>query len=249
MSEETPKNVARHTREAAQPTGSRTLEMHAGTPRVNEWYYSKFADRIRGRVLELGSGIGNISRLLARDAAELVVTDVEDEYVARLREELGDQPHVRVARYDLEAPPPPEVTETPFDVVISLNVLEHVHDDRRAVRDLVSLLKPGGWLLTYVPACGAAYGTIDEALGHHRRYDLPLFRERMEEAGLAVLRLEYMNLIGLAGWLVNGRVFHRRTLDARQVRTFDRLVPLLRLEDRLRLPIGLGLICHAQKRS
>ena len=70
--------MSREVREQAQPTGSRVLEMHAGTPRLNAWYYAKFADRIRGDVLELGSGIGNISRLLARDADSLVATDVED---------------------------------------------------------------------------------------------------------------------------------------------------------------------------
>lgn len=237
-------NDAARTRASAQPIGSRTLEMHAGTPRVNDWYYSKFRERIGGRVLELGSGIGNISRLLAEDARELVVTDVEDEYLERLRRELPS--HVQVERYDLEGPPPAALGSG-FDVVISLNVLEHVADDRRAIRDLTGLLAPGGWLLTYVPACALAFGTLDTALGHHRRYDRALFAERMREAGLRVQRLEYMNLLGLAGWIVNGRVLRRRTLDPRQVRTFDRIVPLVRLEDRVHLPVGLGLICHAQK--
>lgn len=232
------------TRVSAQPTGGRTLEIHAGTPRVNDWYYSKFAARIGGRVLELGSGIGNISRLLAKDARELVVTDVEDEYLARLRRELP--PEVRVERYDLDGPPPAAIGAG-FDVVISLNVLEHVADDRRVIRDLVGLLAPGGWLLTYVPACALAFGAIDEALGHHRRYDRALFGARMREAGLSIERLEYMNLLGLAGWIVNGRLLRRTTLDPRQVGTFERIVPLVRLEDRVRVPIGLGLICHAQK--
>src|SRR5690606_15924149 len=103
-------------------------------------------------------------------------TDVEDEYLERLRRELGHCSHVRVERYDLEGPPPASLAGERFDVVISLNVLEHVQDDRRAARDLASLLAGGGWLLTYVPACGLAYGSMDEALGHHRRYDLASFR-------------------------------------------------------------------------
>jgi SAM-dependent methyltransferase len=240
-------SIAERTRTRAKATGSRTLEIHAGTPRVNAWYYSKFAERIGGRVLELGSGIGNISRLLAKDARELVVTDVEDDYLARLRSEFAPFSHVRVERYDLEAPPPPAIAEGGFDAIISLNVLEHVLDDRRAIRELASLLAPGGWLLTYVPACALAFGTIDEALGHHRRYDRASFAERMREAGLRVHRLEYMNLLGLAGWFVNGRVLRRSSLDPRQVRAFDRLVPLIRLEDFVRVPVGLGLVCHAQK--
>jgi SAM-dependent methyltransferase len=236
-------------REDAQPTGNRTLEILSGTPRINDWYYSKFRSRVHGDVLELGSGIGNISKLLARDARTLVATDVEDVYVKALREELGARSNVRVERYDLDAPPPPAIANVRFDVVISLNVLEHVKEDARAVRELVSLLAPGGWLLTYVPACPFAFGTIDEALGHHRRYDRPSLRALMEQAELTVERLEYMNAIGLGGWIVNGRVFKRRTLDPRQVRTFERIVPFVRLEDRVRVPIGLGLICHARKRA
>lgn len=240
-------SLAEKTRVEARETGSRTLEVHAGTPRVNAWYYSKFAERIRGRVLELGSGIGNMSRLLAEDASELVVTDVEEVYVDRLRAELVESSHVEVHRYDLEGPPPAALAERPFDAIISLNVLEHVLDDRRAVRDLVGLLAPRGWLLTYVPACPLAFGSLDEALGHHRRYDRPSLRALMEQAGLAVARLEYMNVLGLAGWMLNGRVLGRRLLDSKQVATFERIVPLVRLEDRLRVPVGLGLIAHAQK--
>ncbi|HJL18161.1 MAG TPA: class I SAM-dependent methyltransferase [Sandaracinaceae bacterium LLY-WYZ-13_1] len=239
---------AKRIREAARETGGRTLEIIADTPEMNAWYYSKFAARIRGDVLELGSGIGNLSRYLARDARRLVVTDVEDDYLARLEGELGHHAHVRVARYDLEGPPPGPIRDDRFDVVISLNVLEHVRDDARAVRDLVGLLRPGGWLLTYVPAVPFAFGTMDEALGHHRRYGRRELRARMEEAGLGVRHLAYMNVLGLLGWLVNGRLVRRRTLDPVQVRAFERLVPLVRLEDRLRVPIGLGLVCHAQKR-
>ncbi|HJK95407.1 MAG TPA: class I SAM-dependent methyltransferase [Polyangiaceae bacterium LLY-WYZ-15_(1-7)] len=239
--------MSREVREQAQPTGSRVLEMHAGTPRLNAWYYAKFADRIRGDVLELGSGIGNISRLLARDADSLVATDVEDAYLDTLRAELAPHPHAEVHRFDLDHPPPPALAARRFDVVISMNVLEHIHDDAAAVRQLVDLLRPGGWLLTYVPAGAFAFGPMDEALGHWRRYSTGAFRALMQGAGLRVDRLEYMNLLGLAGWWVNGKLLRRRVPDPKQVHTFEKLVPLVRLEDHLRVPLGLGLICHAQK--
>lgn len=239
--------MSRAIREQARETGGRTLEMIAGTPRLNAWYYDKFRERISGRVLELGSGIGNISQHLAQDASELVCTDVEEVYVERLRESFPAAPHVSVHRYDLDEPPPRALTSEPFDVVISLNVLEHVADDRRAIRDLVSLLAPGGWLLTYVPAISRAYGTMDAALGHHRRYDRPELGARMTEADLQIHRLDYMNPIGLVGWALNGLVLKKQSLDARQVGVFERIVPLVRLVDRVPLPLGLGLVCHARK--
>lgn len=239
--------MSREIREAAQPTGTRTLEIISGTPRVNAWYYSKFASRIHGSVLELGSGIGNISTLLAGDAEHLTVTDVEEVYVERLRATFSGRPNVRAALYDLDGPAPADIADRAYDVVISLNVLEHVADDGRAVRDLVDLLKPGGWLLTYVPAIPFAFGSMDAALGHHRRYERRSLDALMRAGGLEVEELGYMNAVGLLGWTFNGRVLRKRELDARQVRLFDRLVPYFRIEDRFPLPIGLGLVCHARR--
>ena len=65
-----------------------------------------------------------------------------------------------------------------------------------------------------------------------------MLRECMRRAGLSVDRLEYMNLVGTAGWFLNGRIRDERELDPRQVKLFDGLLPLIRLEDRLRLLLG-----------
>ena len=235
-------------RRAAQRTGARALEMHSGTPALNAWYFSKFADRVQGDVLELGSGIGNISELLVHAADSLVATDVEDEYLALLRSKLSDSAHAEVHRLDLEKELPPALRSRTFDTVLSMNVIEHVADDQAAVRRIVDRLRPGGWMLTYVPAMPFAFGAMDEALGHHRRYTLKSFGTLMSGAGLQIARLEYMNLLGLAGWWFNGRVLRRRVPDARQVRVFEKLVPIVRYEEALSLPFGLGLICHARKR-
>ncbi len=238
---------AQSVREAAQPTGGRALEVHAGTPQLNRWYFSKFADRVRGDVLELGSGIGNISGLIAETADSLLATEIESGYVASLRERFADAPHVDVARFDLEGPLPASVAERTFDTVLSMNVIEHVADDLGAVRRVSSRLKPGGWMLTYVPAMPFAYGPMDEALGHHRRYTRATFGRLMEDAGLVVDRLEYMNALGLVGWWVNNKVLRRRIPDPSQVGVFERLMPLVRLEDLVSVPVGLGVVCHARR--
>lgn len=238
---------ARAVRERAQPTGGRALEVHAGTPRLNRWYFSKFADRVRGEVLELGSGIGNISGLIAEAADTLLATEIEGSYVESLRERFAETPHVSVARFDLEGPLPAAVAERTFDTVLSMNVIEHVADDLGAVVRVASRLKPGGWMLTYVPAMPFAHGPMDDALGHHRRYTRRSFGRLMEDAGLVVDRLEYMNVLGLAGWWVNNKVLRRRLPDPSQVGVFERLMPLVRLEDHVRVPLGLGVVCHARK--
>ena len=240
--------VSREVREAAHETGGRVLEMHAATPKLNAWYYDKLREHVVGDVLELGAGIGNISKLLAADARTLLATEVEASHLEKLREALAGRSNVEVARYDLEAPPPADIASRRFDTVLSMNVLEHVKDDVRATRELTRLLRPGGWMLTYVPALPIAFGPMDAALGHHRRYTTKSFAALMRSAKLHVERCEYMNVLGLAGWLVNNKILRRDTPDPSQVGIFEKLVPLVRLEDRLRMPFGLGLVCHAQKR-
>lgn len=154
----------------ATVTGGRTLEMFSDTPRYNEWLYSKFAQHVRGRVLEVGSGIGNMSRLLRQDAAELYLTDIEEHYVEVLAGEFADPGRVHVCKYDLAEAPPDSLERGTFDAIMAINVIEHIQDDMEAVKNLHDLLKPGGRLLAYVPACQFAYGSVDEALGHYRRY-------------------------------------------------------------------------------
>jgi SAM-dependent methyltransferase len=227
--------------------GGRTLEVLAQTERLNEWLYSKLAGAVRGDVLEVGSGIGNLSRLILRSADTAVLTDVEPRYLDMLRASYAANPKVTVTAYDLEAPPPPEIAARRFDAIVAVNVIEHLEDDVGVVQRLGALLKPGGRLLVYVPACPFAYGTMDAALGHFRRYTPESLGTLLRRAGLSAEKPRYFNLLGLLGWLLNGWALRREHLPAAQMALFDSLVPLVRLEDRFRLPVGLAVYTHAVK--
>jgi hypothetical protein len=115
------------------------------------------------------------------------------------------------------------------------------------VRRLAALLKPGGKLVVYVPACPFAYGSLDRALGHYRRYTPEGLAALLEGAGLQTPRPAYMNFFGLFGWTINGRFLRRERLSHRQLAVFERLMSLFRLEDLVQLPIGLGVYVAAQK--
>lgn len=228
--------------------GEQTLEVFADTPRINAWMYSKFSAHVRGRVLEVGSGLGNLSQLLVRDAEHAVLTDMEPAYIARLRSTFGDNPRVEVAHFELGSEPPASVNKHRYDAILAMNVIEHVRDDLGAVRSLVELLKPGGHLLVYVPACQFAFGTLDEELAHFRRYSARSLTELLERAGLVTDRARYMNLLGLPGWIWNGRIRRARVLDRSQVQVFERVVRwVAAFESVLPPPIGLGVTCCARK--
>jgi len=227
--------------------GGRTLEVFAETPRLNRWLYSKLAPHVRGEVLEIGSGIGNLSGFIVEGATRAVLTDMELHYLEALTARFAGDSRVTVAFYDLDRAPSPEISSRRFDTIVAVNVIEHIRDDVGLVNRLSALLNPGGKLVVYVPACPFAYGTLDRALGHHRRYTTASLAKLLADAGLAPISPSYVNLFGLLGWTLNGRLLRRERLSHRQLALFEKLLPIFRLEDLVRLPIGLGVYTAATK--
>jgi SAM-dependent methyltransferase len=230
--------------EKASVVGGRTLEVFAQTPRLNAWLYSRLANGVSGDVLEIGSGIGNLSRLIVANADRVVLSDMEPHYLHALRRDFAGNDRVDVVAYDLDRDPPAGIAQRRFDAIVAVNVIEHIQDDHALVGRLSALLKPGGRLLVYVPACPMAFGTLDRALGHFRRYTPASLAALLRASGLEPQWPRYMNVLGLVGWLLNGRLLRRERLSPTQVAVFEKIVWLAKLIDRLRLPLGLGVYTH-----
>ena len=201
-------------------------------------------DRLRRwvgrRVLEIGSGIGNLSAFLL-DCERLVLSETREEYLERLRARFAGRPNVDVVRLYL----PNEhgaLEGQQFDTIICLNVLEHVEDDAASLVAMRKLLRPAGRLVLLVPALPALYGSLDRALGHFRRYTRRELGSKFERAGFRVPHIEYFNLAGIPGWWFAGRVLRRRVIPTGSLRLYDALVPLFRLERMLPWRVGQSLI-------
>lgn len=201
-------------------------------------------DRVRpwvgARVLEIGSGIGNLSQFLV-DRPSVVLTDTMPEYLERLRARFGHLSNVEVMRLYLPTPEG-DVAARRFDTIVCLNVLEHVADDVGSLQAMRRLLDRGGRLVLLVPALRALYGSLDRALGHVRRYTAAELRNKFTQNGFRMRRLEYFNLAGIPGWWVSGKLLNREVIPSGPLRLFDALVPLFRLERLLPWRIGQSLI-------
>src|SRR5205814_10297749 len=92
-------------------------------------------------------------------------------------------------------------------------------------------LAPGGRAISLVPQDQSVYGTLDEVLGHFRRYSSAQLSKRMEEAGFVMESTLHFNRVTRPGWWWNGRVLKRRSFGRLQLRVFDALVPLWRRLD------------------
>ncbi len=115
-------------------------------------------------LLDVGSGDGWLARRLADDLGRRIsITCYDRYYTGALLDHLEGLPASGVTYTDYSP------TE-PFDVVLALDVIEHVEDDAAFVQELADHLGPGGRLLVTVPAHQSLFGPHDVALGHFRRY-------------------------------------------------------------------------------
>jgi len=227
-------------------TLSAALDQLSELDRYNKWIFDQFADVLGPRVLEVGSGTGNITAFLCSGPREVLATDVVPAYRHQLQR-FTEKRNVKVGTFDLTKEAPSNVVSNPFDTVVCLNVLEHIEDDAFALKQLNLALVKGGALALLVPSHQFLYGEFDRAVGHYRRYGRKEVRTKLEAAGFRVERLRFFSIAAAVPWLINGRLFKRAYLPTGQTKLANSLVPLLRLEKFIGPPFGLSLISIARK--
>jgi SAM-dependent methyltransferase len=82
-----------------------------------------------------------------------------------------------------------------FDVVLALDVLEHLDDDAAGLREALQLLKPGGLLLVTVPALPSLWGPQDIINHHRRRYTRRTLKDLFAQARVPLSYVTYFNTV------------------------------------------------------
>jgi glycosyltransferase involved in cell wall biosynthesis len=221
--------------------GSHVLARLARAPRFNAWMADTIRPYCGARVLEIGSGTGNLTRRLI-PRKRYVASDVNPLYLQTLQNLEKDRPYLDTQLCDVTDPRTFPAANEAFDTVICLNVLEHVEDDRAALANVRRVLAPGGRAIVLVPRGEELFGSLDEVLGHRRRYSEAGLRDVAAAAGFAVKEVLRFNRVGTPAWWLNAKVMRRRSFGLLQVMALNALVPLFRAVD-ASLPFGpLSLI-------
>ncbi len=211
-------------RDIYKESGPEILDTLSGAMRFNRWMADTIRPYVGQRVLEIGAGIGNLSRCLAPRRELYLASDIDEEHLARLRSRLSHRPNFRAVTCNLSHPPDFDELENQVDTIVCLNVLEHVEADRTGLQNMYRALMPGGRAIVLVPEGMSVYGELDRVLGHCRRYSEAELREKVLTAGFEIETLFGFNRPTRPGWWFNGRILRKRSFSRFQLAVFDRLV-------------------------
>jgi SAM-dependent methyltransferase len=227
--------------------GYATLRRMSNAGHYNRWIADLLCPYLGQGIVEVGCGIGNMTPYFL-GARKVVAFDLLDESAQMVRHMYKEYPNLKVLQGDICAPDIVErIGPQSADTVVSINMLEHVREDRRALANMRRLLEPGGHLLLFVPAGEYLYGSLDRALGHYRRYGRTDLQAKVEGAGFRVVKLHFVNAPGILGWWLNSRLLRRRLLPKGQLRAFNGVARLVaRIERRWIPPFGQSLLCVAR---
>jgi SAM-dependent methyltransferase len=209
----------------------------------NRWLLARAEAFLGHRVLDAGAGSGTFTDPLA-DRHEVVALEPEHIFAESLRARYSGRPNVTVVEGDATA-----LDSRPhsFDSVVCFNLLEHVPDHESMLARFRSALVPGGSLLLLVPAHPRLFGSMDRTVGHVRRYTRSQIEGLLRDAGFVPSEVRYVNPIGALGWLIFARLLKRTYVPNGPLRLYDRFVPVLRLLDRVQLPVGLSVWATATR--
>jgi len=209
-----------------------------------DWVFQEARPHLGSSILEVGCGTGTYTALFGRTGARVLAMDLDANFVGAARDATRALPNVDVRQGDVTTAD----WDGDFDTVVMLDVLEHLDDDIAMLVRLRDALRPGGRIVLKVPAFAWLHGSLDDAVGHRRRYDRARLERAFLEAGFARARTWYFNALAIPGWWLNGTVLRRVTPPAAQLELLDRLVPVFRAVDRVTRPvIGLSLFGVAEK--
>ena len=143
-------------------------------------------DRDRPRILDLGCGTGGASLVLHHYGDPIAFDRVSGAYAL-----APDRPYTHRVVGAADRPLP--FSDGAFDAAVALDVLEHLDDDVGATKELGRVIRPGGFLVVFVPAFQLLWGYNDDYSHHRRRYRAREIASVVARGGFAIRERGYFN--------------------------------------------------------
>jgi SAM-dependent methyltransferase len=229
------------------------------TPALDFFQYRMIKPHLGKDILEIGAGAGRITQILLQDDLcpnRVVVNEPSNRFYELLRRRIGTSQATLTQGETSEL-----LKHYPcaFDAIFSVHVLEHVEDDRGFIENCLAMLKPGGKMVTLVPALQCLYSNLDREIGHYRRYNKKIVKRLIDGLDCNIVNLYYTNFLAIFGSLVLlklGKIDYQKSKANKGrfiflQKIYSRyLIPVIDVMERhVPMPIGLNLTFVLEKRG
>lgn len=205
--------------------------------------------------LEIGCGTGHLSLDLLKRDFSVVAIDILPEMVefAKLTTKRYQQ---QIQILNLKAEEIHKLKSQKFDLVVCVDVLEHIQSDIQVLRKIHDILKEEGRLLLVVPALKFLYGIRDREIGHFRRYSRTEIQQKMTQCEFIIKKTRYWNAIGILPYLISEKVFRQQINETIRHSRRNQFASILNFllskwfaffENHFHVGLGLSLFVVAQK--
>ena len=144
------------------------------------------------------------------------------------------------------------------DTITMIDVLEHIKDDQKQLKEMHKMIKKNGQLILVVPANKALYGKRDKNMGHFRRYSKKELTQKLSKTGFKIRYIRYWNMLGFLPYLLSEKILKKelntRLRTNKKKNTFEKIITgsfnqwFKNIENNLNMGFGLSLICVAMRR-
>lgn len=192
------------------------------------------------KVLDFGAGIGTFSDLLRDSFQDLECLEIDIDQGETLKSK-GYKVFT-----DLDVIP-----DASYDAIYSLNVFEHIENDREVFENLLKKVKPGGRVVLFLPAFNSLYSHFDKFVGHFRRYDKKMLMEMVTTEGASVEKMHYFDSIGFVAAFLFKYIKNEEELPKKsEILFYDKVVfPFTKIVDAfLKYFFGKNIYCVITKK-
>jgi len=225
--------------------GKETLEIMSQADYYNQWTFEIIKPYLKGNIAEVGAGIGAFVEKIRIYYPDVTAIDFNENYLEHIQK---TQKGIKTQQLDLQSAAISTSFTEKFDTIVAINVLEHLPNLDLALSHLYKMLKPNGRLIVLVPSFQFAFGDMDRNLGHVQRFTESKFANFLKPFNFKFITARYINLLGLIGWWINGKILKKQAIPKNQVKLFNLLGrPWLALEKYIQFPLGLSLIYIVEK--
>lgn len=236
----------------SQPDLTEALKKRQQINKYSRWMYNNFKGYVGRRVLDIGSGTGNMISFFIDNCVKVVATEIFPDEIKYIKERFKTN-NLECRIFDISKDDIEELKKYSFDTITCINVLEHIENDLNAVSKMKDIIQIKGKIIILVPAISKAYGTMDKACGHYRRYDKGDLKRIADTLGLKIICNRYMNPLGLIPWIIKGKIQKKEctfsdNLDEKSSFIYNFASGILEnIEKVIKAPLGISQIVVLEK--